>query len=81
MANIAKPQRDEIIAHNLNFGRGEEDRDANKCHEQIEVAQLQGQNDAAWRDGNGLLFRNLLRSKPGRIADGAEVARQAGPSD
>lgn len=77
MTNVAEPQRDEVVAHNLDLGRCEENCEADKGHEQIEVAQLQGQDDAVWRDGKRHLLRDLFRGEPGRIADGAEETRQA----
>lgn len=80
MANVAEPQRDEVAAHHADLGRGAEDGEADEGQEQVGVAELQGQDDAA-RGGDGArpLFRNLLRGEPDGVADGADKARQPGP--
>lgn len=79
MPNVADPERNEVAAHDLDLGGGEQHGQADEAHEQIHVPQLPGQDDGVLGDELWDLLRDLLRDEPRGIADGAEKARDAVP--
>ena len=81
MSNVGDPERNKVVAHNLDLGGGEQHGQADQGQEQIQVPQLPGQDDGVLGDELWDLLRDLLRDEPRGIADGAEKARDAVPSN
>ena len=74
VADIRYPEGYEVIANNLDFGRGREHGEPNHAQKQIEIPQLEGNEAAVCRRRQGLLKRGLFGDEPVWRANSADEA-------
>jgi len=78
MPNIRYRQRDDIVPHHLRLRRRVEDPDPNHCQQQVDVAELQGDDVRAERQVLGPMVQDLVGDEGVRVEDWGEPAGDAG---